>query len=115
MMKRVCSLCWSYEPPVHRCSTPQKLPRWVFRNGTVVNAQTYDAAVSSMFKSKTKDYWACETSPDSWDVQFEEEVCVEDIQAPDRIEAVRLARLILDADASQQVLLENQPRPRANT
>lgn len=118
MMRRVCSLfsSWDTDPVPLHCFTPQKLPRWVFRNGTVVNARTYDAAVSTMNKAYTKNYWASETSPDIWDVQFEEDVCVEDILAPDRLEAVRLARMFLDADSiDQHLLLENTPRPSANT
>jgi hypothetical protein len=42
----------------------------------------------------SQNSWAMETIEGQWDVQFEEDVTVEEIQAPDREEAVRLARML---------------------
>jgi hypothetical protein len=58
------------------------------------DAQTYDAAVSALKEACRKNSWAMETIEGQWDVQFEEDVTVEEIQAPDREEAVRLARML---------------------
>lgn len=115
-MWRVCSfLCSTPEIPKVEFYNCHRLPRWEFRNGTVVNAQSYDAAVSALKEAYRKNYWAMETIEGQWDVQFEEDVTVEEIHAPDRDEAVRLARMFLDADARHQHLLEKTPRPSAKT
>jgi hypothetical protein len=88
---------------------PQRLPRWEFRNGTVVNAQSYDAAVSIMENVSTKNYWAMETIQGTWDVQFQENICVENIYTTDRHDAVQKARFYLKTDAEMQVLLKKPP------
>jgi len=71
---------------------------WKFRNGTVVEAQTYDAAVRRLFWVFRKECRAAEREPGLWDVQFNEWVRVENIQAIDLRDAVDLAIQALDAD-----------------
>lgn len=104
-MNRLCSLL--FWPPVapKQAEPIQRSPRWMFRNGTVVNAHTYDAAVSTLSKAYTKDFWASETIPGLWDVQFEEDICVEDVRALNVFEAVRHARFYLEADSGSPTLI----------
>lgn len=97
-MKRVCSFFGCDEPI-------QRSPRWMFRNGTVVNAQSYYAALKSLSRVYTKNFWASETIPGQWDVQFDEDVCVEDVSAPNAFDAVRHARFYLEADSETPKLI----------
>lgn len=80
---------------------PQSFPAWKFSNGTTVNADSFDSAIrflrSCKYGSKA---WASELLMGLWDVQFDEYVTVEKIQADTYDEAVRTARQKASLDAS---------------
>lgn len=78
---------------------PQTFPRWVFQNGTAVNAHSLMSAIKKLEIVQTKRYWAMETEPRIWDIQFDEDVTVERIIAYDAVEAVEKARFYIREDA----------------
>lgn len=86
---------------------PQTLPVWVFQNGTAVNAISLMSAIKKLEIVQLKRYWAMETEPHLWDIQFDEDVCVECIKAYDAIEAVQLARIYLTDDATNPMVVRS--------
>jgi S-methylmethionine-dependent homocysteine/selenocysteine methylase len=76
-----------------------------FRNGTIVIARTYDAAIESLQSVHEKDPWATETKNGIWTVKFGQDVCVDNVVAPSVIGAVRTAQAQVDRDAESPVLV----------
>ena len=93
--------CQTVPAPDH----PQSFPRWVFLNGTVVNAASKIAAFDFISDVPTKNFYASEVEPGLWDVQFDEYVTVERVEAQNVTEAVSNAKWFLQLDASQKKLL----------
>ena len=105
-MNRICSFLFCPLLPEPVVPEPiQRSPRWIFRNGTVVNARSYDAALKSLSRAYTKNFWASETIPGQWDVQFEEDISVEGVLALNAYDAVRHARFYLEADTESPKLI----------
>lgn len=71
---------------------------WVFQHGTVVRAHTYDAAVRRLKYIHTKHFWAVETQAEIWDVQFDEDVVVENVKGQYVSDAAENARFYLRED-----------------
>ena len=65
---------------------------WRFSNGTCVMAETFEQAVKELEKVSTKNFWASETSDNTWDVQLSDKVLISNIVANSVIESVRIAR-----------------------
>jgi hypothetical protein len=84
----------------------------VFQNGTAVNALTAMAAIKKLEHVQLKRYWASETEPEHWDVQFDEDVIVENVNARDMEEAYRLARVYVDADAKDPMIIRSPASTR---
>jgi len=84
---------------------PQSFPAWRFVNGTVVNAATKTAAFDFISDVSSRNYYATETEPGFWDVQFDEYVTVEHVEAKTVMEAVRNARWYLQLDGTDKRLL----------
>ena len=76
-----------------------------FRNGTIVIARTYDAAIEALGSIREKDPWASETSNGVWTVKFGHDVSIENIKAPSVIGAIRAAQSLVDADFESPVLV----------
>lgn len=104
------ALFWSCIPIIPEPDHPQTLPVWVFQNGTAVNALTALAAIKKLEHVQLKRYWASETEPEHWDVQFDEDVIVENVKAYDMEEAYQLARVYVDADAKDPMIIRS-PAP----
>jgi hypothetical protein len=92
------------KPIIPEPDHPQTLPRWVFQNGTVVNAHSLMAAIKKLEIVQTKRYWAMEIEPRLWDVQFDEDVTVERILAHDTLDAVEQARFYIREDAMNPMI-----------
>lgn len=76
-----------------------------FRNGTIVIARTYDAAVEALRTAHEKDPWASETSNGVWTVKFGQDLFIENVKALSVIGAVRNAQSQIDHDAESPVLV----------
>ena len=100
----------SCTPIIPEPDHPQTLPVWVFQNGSAVNALTAMAAIKKLELVQTKRYWASETEKGLWDVQFDEDVAVEGIKAYDMEEAYAFARLYVEADAKDPMIVRS-PAP----
>jgi hypothetical protein len=74
-------------------------------NGTVVNAASKTAAFDFISDVPTKNFYASEVEPGIWDVQFDEYVTVERVEAQSVTEAVSNAKWFLQLDAAQKKLL----------
>ena len=68
------------------------------------------AAIKKLELVQTKRYWASETEPGLWDVQFDEDVAVEGIKAYDMKEAYAFARLYVETDAKEPMIVRS-PAP----
>ena len=90
-------LFWPWVPPQPHT--------WVFRYGTVVDARSYDAALECLAREYTRYFWASETVPGQWNVQFADDVWVEDVLALDALDAVESARRYITEDASSPTLI----------
>lgn len=86
---------------------PQTLPVWVFQNGTAVNAISVLSAIKKLETVQLKKYWAMETEPHLWDIQFDDDVTVECVKAYDAIEAVQMARIYLIEDAKNPMIVRS--------
>ena len=95
---------WSCIPIIPEPDHPQTLPVWVFQNGTAVNALSVMTAIKKLEHVQLKRYWASETEPGMWDIQFDEDVVVEDIKAYDMEEAYKFARDYVEADAKDPMI-----------
>lgn len=82
---------------------PQSFPEWRFAYGTVVHAPNESAAHQYLDEVTTKKYYASETLPGRWDVQFDEYVTVENIEASGVTEAVNSARWFVLQDAGHKI------------
>ena len=102
----------SCTPIIPEPDHPQTLPVWVFQNGTAVNARTLMSAIKKLEVVQTKRYWAMETEPRKWDIQFDEDVTVEGINAYDASEAVELARLYVNEDANNPMVIRSPTTTR---
>lgn len=78
---------------------------WVFQYGTVVRAHTYDAAVRTLKDVYTKQFWAVETEAGIWDVQFDEDVVVEQVKGRYSIDAANNARFYIKEDLKYQHII----------
>jgi hypothetical protein len=76
-----------------------------FRNGTVVIARTYDAAIKALGSAHEEDPWATETSNGVWSVKFGQDVCVDNVVAQSVVGAVRNAQSRIDRDTESPVLM----------
>ena len=76
-----------------------------FRNGTIVIARTYDAAVEELRTAHEKDPWANETSNGVWTVKFGQDLFIEKVVAPSVIGAIRTAQTHVDRDAESPYLM----------
>lgn len=85
------------------------MDRFIFKNGTTVWALGWDDAVARLESISTRDFWASETEPGTWVVQFEARddpriiVTVRGVESG--AEAARRARWFLDRDAREQQLI----------
>lgn len=94
--------CCSFVPDP---DPPQSFPAWRFVNGTVVNAATKAAAFDFISDVSTRNYYATEVEPGFWDVQFDEYVTVERVEATRVMDAVSNARWYLQLDGTDKRLL----------
>lgn len=78
---------------------PQTLPRWAFQNGSVVYAYSYVGAIRKLENVQTQRFWASEVDTDLWDVQFDDDVCVENVRGVSVNDAVDLARFYIVSDS----------------
>jgi hypothetical protein len=85
---------------------PQTLPRWTFQNGSVVYAYSFVAALRKLESVQTQRFWASETDTDLWDVQFDDDVCVENVRGLTVHDAVDLARFYLVSDSYNPQLVQ---------
>jgi len=99
------SIFWSCIPIIPEPDHPQTLPVWVFQNGTAVNAISVMSAIKKLELVQTTRYWAMETEQGLWDIQFDEDVIVEMIKAYDIEEAVELARIYVENDAREPMII----------
>lgn len=99
-------LSWWFKPP--EPPTRDEFDQYVFRNGTNVWAETWDEAVERIMTIDTKNFWASETEPGVWEVQFEATdeplVVVKPVKAETGAEAARHARWFIMRDAKEQQL-----------
>lgn len=77
---------------------PQSFPVWKFANGTAVNAASRASAIDFLTTVQTKNFWASEVEPGMWDIQFDEYVTVERVEAACSMDAVHSARWYLQLD-----------------
>ena len=75
-----------------------------------MNALSALAAIKKLEHVQLKRYWASETEPRLWDVQFDEDVVVENIKANYMEEAYQLARVYVEADAENPMIVRS-PAP----
>jgi hypothetical protein len=106
------TLFWSCIPIIPEPDHPQTLPVWVFQNGTAVNALSALTAIKKLEHVQLKRYWASETEPGLWDVQFDEDVVVEGVTAYDMEEAYRLARIYVETDAKDPMIIRSPASTR---
>lgn len=92
------------------CCVPEpQVIEFHFKNGTVVWDLTVDGAIDRMKTMKTRQFWATEIEPGSWEVQFEPEMepfLIVNVAALDGLEAAAEARKILANDLRERVLLK---------
>jgi hypothetical protein len=98
-------MMWSCCQNVPEPDAPQSFPTWRFVNGTVVNAASKAAAFDFISDVSTRNYYATETEAGVWDVQFDEYVTVEHVEATSVMDAVRNARWYLQLDGTDKRLL----------
>ena len=85
-----------------------ELNKFCFKNGTTVWARDWDAALDRIWTVKTRDFWASETEPGTWEVQFEARdepyivVTVKGVESG--YMAARHARWFLERDGREQKL-----------
>lgn len=79
---------------------------WKFHHGSDVLASSFNKAVTKLENTSITKFWASETCEKRWDVQFNENVIVHDIEAESVIEAVKKAKWITHLDASFKKLKE---------
>lgn len=99
-MNRLCTL-WSTPRPVQKSRDGY----FHFRNGTIVIARTYDAAIEALRTTHEQDPWANETSNGVWTVKFGQDMFIEKVMAQSVIGAVRNAQSLVDRDAESPVLV----------
>lgn len=92
--------CWFFQTP--QPDPPQSFPEWRFSNGTIVHAHSFDSAIQFLRSTKwgSDMFWASETEPGHWDVQFDEYVSVRGLEARTSDEAAKVARQRIMLDAS---------------
>lgn len=101
---------------VNGCEPEGEKYQWIFQHGTIVRAHTYDAAVKTLRNLYTRNYWASETFPGEWDVQFDEDTVVEGIKAETMPDAVKTARFFLLEDTrSSRVVKSTFPNSASST
>lgn len=96
------SCCQSVPTP----DPPQSFPTWKFANGTAVNAASKASAIDFLTTAQTTNFWATESEPGVWDIQFDEYVTVERVEALCAPDAVHNARWYLRLDATAKKLLQ---------
>lgn len=67
------------------------MTRWIFMNGTVVEARTYEEAIDAINAHDPNSYWAMEEDPGKWTILFEGGIEVPVSNATTHREAARLA------------------------
>jgi len=88
----------------------QTLPRWVFKYGSVVHAYTFVSALRKLERVQLKRYWASEIEANLWDVQFDDDVFVENITAHSSCDAFHSARLRIIEDSHNPRLVSTTAR-----
>jgi hypothetical protein len=88
----------------------QTLPRWVFKYGSVVHAYTFVSALRKLERVQLNRYWASEIEANLWDVQFDDDVFVENIHASNAHDAFELARLRIIEDSHDPRLVSTTAR-----
>lgn len=86
------------EPPTHK---------FIFKNGSTVLAKDFEDALDRLMHSETRDFWASETEPGIYEVQFEarqDPFVVVHVRANNGIEAARNARWIITQDLKDQII-----------
>ncbi len=87
----------------------EELEQFIFKNGTTVWASGWDGAIEKLTNINTRDFWATETEPGIWEVQFEPSddphviVTVRGVESGSG--AARHARWFLERDAHEQELI----------
>jgi len=100
-MNRLCNTWWSIPCPVQKSRDGY----FHFRNGTIVIARTYDAAIEALRTTHEQDPWANETSNGVWTVKFGQDLYIEKVMAQSVIGAIRNAQTRVDRDTESPVLL----------
>ena len=77
----------------------------MFEKGTVIQAQTFYEAMVKLDRAQTAYFWAVECEKNTWDVQFEDDVTVEGVQALDSVSAARCARHFIERDSKDSTLV----------
>lgn len=67
------------------------MTRWIFMNGTVIEAKTYEEAMEKMNAFDPSKYWAMEEDPGQWTVLFEGGIEVPVSNVTTHREAARVA------------------------
>ena len=100
-MNRLCCL-WCATPSVQKKSRDGYFH---FRNGTIVIARTYDAALEALLTTHEQDPWANETSNGVWTVKFGQDLFIQNVVAQSVIGAIRVAQSLVDRDAESPILV----------
>ena len=100
-MNRLCGL-WCATPSVQKKSRDGYFH---FRNGTIVIARTYDAALEALLTTHEQDPWANETSNGVWTVTFGQDLFIQNVVAQSVIGAIRVAQSLVDRDAESPILV----------
>jgi len=99
-MNRLCGL-WCATPSVEKSRDGY----FHFRNGTIVFARTYDAAIEALLTTHEQDPWANETSNGVWTVKFGQDLFIQNVVARSVIGAIRVARARIGRDAENPILV----------
>lgn len=99
-MNRLCDL-WCATPSVRKSRDGY----FQFRNGTIVIAHTYDAAIEALLTTREQYPWANETSNGVWTVKFGQDLFIQNVVAQSVIGAIRVAQSLVDRDAESPILV----------
>ena len=100
-MSRLCNTWWCAPRLVQKSNGGY----FHFRNGTIVIARTYDAAIEALLTTHEQDPWANETSNGVWTVKFGQDLFIEKVVAQSVIGAIRTAQSLIDRDAESPILV----------